>query len=224
MRAKQQPTKLQPTVANRRGMDSRDDGLRKVLEQTGYRLTLRRVLLGQHPRRQLQRADRVWRVVQLELQGVPKAVVGGSSRHIRKGERVDHVDVEDGTSGRVVLLGWIGVWMDPQRPYCARGPGHLWLRREEGVCYGCRAFGVPEVIGVELLSKLDDTILIRYEAVHYPSQNAPPIAGLAVSFSPRYHSKSSLLALAVTFHGTRGFFLVFPTVIAMRNARDNCKR
>ena len=97
---------------HRRGVDARDDGLRQVLQRTGRRRALRRHALWIEPRRQLHGTDWSGHVVQRGLQDVLEEDVGGASDYIRKGERVDHVDVEDGAGGRVVLHGRAEVRLD----------------------------------------------------------------------------------------------------------------
>jgi hypothetical protein len=52
--------------------------------------------------------DRVGRFVHSELQDVLEADVGGSGDHVREGERVDHVDVEGGGCGRMVVSSQVG--------------------------------------------------------------------------------------------------------------------
>lgn len=130
MWARQRPPGLQqqPAVDHRRRVDARDDGLRQVLQRTGRRRALRRDAHWVLPRRQLHGADRVRCDVQCELQGVFEADVGGAGDIVREGERVGHVDVEDGAGGRVVLYGRAEVRLDPYGPYLAPIPEHLWLR------------------------------------------------------------------------------------------------
>ena len=110
----QRPPELQrrPAVDYRRRVDARDDGLRQVLQRTGRRLALRRLTFWIAPCWQLHGDDRVGRVVQRELQDVLEADVGGAGDIVRKGERVDHVDLEDGAGGRVVLYGRAEVRLD----------------------------------------------------------------------------------------------------------------
>jgi hypothetical protein len=95
-----QSGEFQPELVDRgRRVDNGHDGLRKVPQQTWHRFTLRWVLPWLFARRQLHGADRVGCFVQPELQDVLEADVGGSGGHVREGERVDHVDVEDGECG-----------------------------------------------------------------------------------------------------------------------------
>jgi hypothetical protein len=47
--------------------------------------------------------------------------------NVREGERVDHVDVEGGAGGRVVISSWPGVWLDSGRSYLPPIPKYLRL-------------------------------------------------------------------------------------------------
>ncbi len=51
--------------------------------------------------------------------------MGSSGDHVRKGERVDHVDVEGGELGRMVLSGRAEVRLDSEEPHLVQIPGYL---------------------------------------------------------------------------------------------------
>ena len=55
------------------------------------------------------------------------ALTGGQGNNVREGEWVDHVDVEDGASGRVVISSWPEVWLDSEQPYLPPIPQYLRL-------------------------------------------------------------------------------------------------
>ena len=115
-------------------MDTRHDGLPKVPQRAWRWFTLRWFLSRLFARRQLYGADRVGLFVQLELQDVLEADVGGSGHHVRKGERLDHVDVEDGGCGRMVVSSRLGLWLDSEQPYFVRISQHLRLKKKRRGC------------------------------------------------------------------------------------------
>ena len=63
-------------------VDARRDRLRQVPQRARYRCALRRILLGVDARRIVQRPHRVRVVVQLKLQDVLEAILGGADDHV----------------------------------------------------------------------------------------------------------------------------------------------
>ena len=114
-------------------MDACRDGLRQVPQRPRRRRALRRILLWLVVCRQLQRDNGKCIVVQLKLQDVLEAVLGGADDHIREGTGVDSVDVEGGERGRVELPGGLEERVDPAEPDAAAVPEHLQL----SVCSCC---------------------------------------------------------------------------------------
>ena len=119
---------------HRWGVDTRHDGLREVPQRTGHRRALRRIFPWISSHRQLQRANWIRRIVQCKLQDVFEAVMGSSGDHVREGEWVDHVDVEGGEYGRMVLSSRAKVRLDSEQSYLAHIPEYLQLTNV--LCFG----------------------------------------------------------------------------------------